>query len=106
MVSFTLHDVAGDDFALVEWADPPELQGEVILQHNPCYVLLASHDFAELSSKNCVYFFSWQHLEEEKHQAEFCLCKWDLLERVSTIVKKMPSDWDWAMGRWFLPSLK
>jgi hypothetical protein len=105
-VSFSLQDVTGDDFALVDWADAPELHGKIILQswHNPCYVLPESDHFTGFSSKNCVYFFSCQHLEEGK-EAEYRLCKWDWVERVSTVVNKMPGVWDWALGRWFLPTL-
>ncbi|KAK3164623.1 hypothetical protein QOZ80_1AG0022000 [Eleusine coracana subsp. coracana] len=106
-VSFTLQDMFGENLAPVDWADAPELHDKIILQswHSPSYVLPATDDFNGLSCKNFIYFFSWQYLEDGK-EAEYCLCKWDLPERISTVVKKMPGIWEWAHGRGFLATLK
>lgn len=57
-------------------------------------------------SKNSIYFFEWQRLGEGD-DAHYCLCKWDMLLRVASVVKRMPGNgWDWNSGRWFLPTLK
>ncbi|KAK3161109.1 hypothetical protein QOZ80_1BG0071960 [Eleusine coracana subsp. coracana] len=107
-VSFTLQDMLRENLTLVDWDDAPELHGKIILQTwnlNPCYVLPARDGFTGLSGKNCIYFFSWQY-HTETNKEEFCLFKWDFLERVSTVVKKMPYGWSRAHERWFLPNLK
>ncbi|KAK3161108.1 hypothetical protein QOZ80_1BG0071940 [Eleusine coracana subsp. coracana] len=107
-VSFTLKDMLGGYLTPVDWADAPEFHDKIILKscNHPCYVLPASNIFTGLSSKNCIYFFSRQYLEDGK-EAEYCLCKWDLLERVSTIVKKLPGVWERsAHGIWFFPTFK
>jgi hypothetical protein len=60
IVFLMVQDLTGDDFALVDWADAPEVHDKIILQswHNPCYVLPGSNDFIGFRSKNCVYFFN------------------------------------------------
>ncbi|TVU33189.1 hypothetical protein EJB05_24977, partial [Eragrostis curvula] len=107
-VTFALQDmIGGENWALVNLADVPELHDKIILQSSDssCYVLPArDDDSVGPLSKNCIYFFSWQHLEEGRQ--EYCLCKWDFLEHVSTVVKQMPGVWDCAEARWFLPTLK
>jgi hypothetical protein len=54
--SFTLQDLTGDDFALINWADAPELHDKIILQswHNPCYVLPGSDDFIGQKQELCL----------------------------------------------------
>ncbi|TVU04119.1 hypothetical protein EJB05_50314, partial [Eragrostis curvula] len=95
--------------AHVDWAEAQELRDKIILQtwDNPCYVLPvpAGDDFIGLR-KNGVYFFNYQYrLEGGMLQGAYCLCRYDWLERVTTVVKRMSGSWDWGQGRWFLPTL-
>jgi hypothetical protein len=111
-------NVAGDGLATVDWpADAPELRDKAIFQgvDGACYVIPASDDRG--LSKNAVYYFDWRHmgLEDEAEDDAgdwggwaFCLCKWDMVESVDTIVKQIPNPTPlaWAITTWFVPSFK
>ncbi|RCV26590.1 hypothetical protein SETIT_5G258000v2 [Setaria italica] len=56
------------------------------------------------TSKNSIYFLDRRRRRGDAEA--YCLCKWDLLQRVATVVEEIPGDWDWNLGRWFLPTLK
>ncbi|CAO2190793.1 unnamed protein product [Urochloa humidicola] len=113
-VSFELRNTVDADGDAVEWASAPELHGKVILQSldNICHVLPAS---VEGLSGNSVYFLSWQRQEVVDEDGGvgdgepfgYFLCRWDVIERVATVVEKVPGAWDRQKpGRWFLPSFK
>ncbi|KAL6615033.1 hypothetical protein ACP70R_037303 [Stipagrostis hirtigluma subsp. patula] len=104
-VTFALQGMVGDNWEVIDWANVPELHDKIILQSqdSSCYVLPASDDDVVGLSKNSIYFFALQRLEEGEG---YCLCKWDLLEQVATIMKQIPGDWTWNAGRWFLPTFK
>ncbi|TVU34227.1 hypothetical protein EJB05_16058, partial [Eragrostis curvula] len=117
--NFVLRDIVGG--VDVAWADAPELRDKVILQSEDCscYVLPAS-DFPNLSN-NSVYFLSWERRDEVNLQEDgaaggddddvdnpfsYYLCKWDVIDRVATVVKKVPGVWDRVRpGMWFMPTL-
>ncbi|TVU34236.1 hypothetical protein EJB05_16067, partial [Eragrostis curvula] len=105
--NFLLRDIVGGED--VAWADALELRDKIILQSEDCscYVLPAT-DFPYLS-KNSVYFLSWECRDEVNLQEDgavggddddvdnpfsYYLCKWDVIHRVATVVKKVPGVWD------------
>ncbi|RLN21675.1 hypothetical protein C2845_PM07G13530 [Panicum miliaceum] len=115
-VIFALNDV-GDGLVIVDWADAQELRDKAIFQgvDGACYVIPASDDRG--LSKNAVYYFDWRHMgleDEAEDDADdwggwaFCLCKWDIVESVDTIVKHIPNPAPvaWAITTWFVPSFK
>ncbi|KAJ1284051.1 hypothetical protein BS78_03G174000 [Paspalum vaginatum] len=116
-VVFQLRTMVGADMVVIDWAHAPELHDKIILMisvSNNCYVIPESDHFVGLS-KNFIYFFSWLRHEEAgadggggggNHLAYF-LCKWDVLNRIATVVEKVHGIWDQEKnGRWFLPTLK
>ncbi|KAF8670977.1 hypothetical protein HU200_050249 [Digitaria exilis] len=106
--TFEMQDLLGDSLALVDWDNTPELQEKVVLHSGGdtlLYCLPASDDLAGPGlSKNCIYCLS--HLPYSVGGQDYYLFKWDLHERVATVVKQIPSLWDWVPGRWFLPTLR
>uniref|UniRef100_K3XRM6 F-box domain-containing protein n=1 Tax=Setaria italica TaxID=4555 RepID=K3XRM6_SETIT len=82
-----------------------QLRDKVIFQSADtcCHVLPAGDNFVGLS-KNSIYFLDRRRRRGDAEA--YCLCKWDLLQRVATVVEEIPGDWDWNLGRWFLPTLK
>nr|TKW15865.1 hypothetical protein SEVIR_5G211400v2 [Setaria viridis] len=97
-VTFELRDMLGDNnWAAVDWADAPELRDKVIFQSADtcCHVLPAGDNFVGLS-KNSIYFVDRRRRRGDAEA--YCLCKWDLLQRVATVVEEIPGDWDWNLG--------
>ncbi|TVU02695.1 hypothetical protein EJB05_51796, partial [Eragrostis curvula] len=108
-VSFVLEEIMAAAHVDVDWAEAPELRDKIILHtwNNPCYVLPVPAGEVIRLLKNGVYFFKYEYqLEDGMLQGAYSLCRFDWLERVITVVKRLPGNWDWAQGRWFLPTLK
>jgi hypothetical protein len=112
--NFQLYDMIGDNgWAAVAWDDAPELRDVVVLQSEDCscYVLPAD-DFPELC-KNSIYFLSWEREDELAggdgdggNSYSYYLCKWDMVQHLSTVEKKIPGFWYMIKpGMWFMPTL-
>ncbi|CAD6231125.1 unnamed protein product [Miscanthus lutarioriparius] len=115
-LSFELRNTLAADGEAIDWADAPELHDKIIFQSqdNSCYVLPKSDHFIGIR-KNFIYFFSWQRQEAAVGDGGACggnpfgyfLCKWDMIGRVATVVRKLPDVWMWHKpARWLLPTFK
>jgi hypothetical protein len=115
-VSFELYNLIDQDgWVPVDWDDVPELRDKIVLPSEDCSCfVLPPADFPGLS-KNSIYFLSWESADEVNLLQEngcvngdsysYYMCKWDMVDYVSSIVK-IPGVWDrMKPGMWFMPSL-